>query len=98
MRFFILLLVVMGCASSVVVKQDKCRGTNVYLSETSSEISKKELVWMPFAPFSRVEEELFKNYNCPRNHMTTLLFKDDFLSTLISSIPFFSQTGIFYIH
>ena len=98
MRCFILLLFFLGCASSVVVKQDKCRGANVYLSDTSAKVLTKELVWMPFAPFSRVEEELFKNHNCPRNHMTTLIFKDDFLSTLISSIPFFPQTGIFYIH
>lgn len=98
MRLLVLMIFLIGCSSSVVVKQDKCRGTNVYLSSSGEEKIKKQLVWTPFAPFSRVEEVLFKNFDCPAGHRTSLIFEDDFFSSLTSVVPFFSQTGIFYIH
>jgi len=84
----------------VVVSQQGCLNSEINLGKAKNiDDLKKELIWMPKAPFSRSDYVLFeKNQGCPRNYETPVVFRDDFWSVLISFFPIFSQTSIFYTH
>ena len=100
-RVFLFLLFLSSCSSSVVISQTGCPRSNILLGGSRSiEEMKKELIWMPKAPFSREEIVLFEKTEdgCPSDLVTPVVVKDDFLSVLLSFIPFFSQSSIFYIH
>ena len=100
-RVFLLVSFLSSCSSSVVISQTGCPRSNILLGEARpTEELKKELIWMPKAPFSREEVILFKKEEggCPSEVITPVVVKDNFLRVLLSFIPFFSQSSIFYIH
>ena len=100
-RVFLLVSFLSSCSSSVVISQSGCPRSNILLGEPRpTEELKKELIWMPKAPFSREEVVLFKKEEggCPSEVITPVVVKDNFLSVLLSFIPFFPQSSIFYIH
>jgi hypothetical protein len=97
----VFLLVFSSCSSSIVISQKGCLESDVLLGKpVNLENLKKELIWMPKAPFSRAEFSLFgkQDGGCPSMGITPIVVKDDFLSIFFSFIPLFSQTSIFYIH
>ncbi len=100
-RPLIFIFIFTSCSSSVVISQSGCPGSKILLGKSKPvDDLKNELIWMPKAPFSREEVVLFKKDEggCPSKIMTPVVVKDDFLSVLLSFIPFFPQSSIFYIH
>ena len=92
----VLIFILVGCASSIKVRQKSCPKTTTPLGTVENITdSNEELIWMPAAPFSSVEYDLLEDDGCSASKGFSLTFQDTWSDVLLSFIPFIGHSRLF---